>query len=186
MLSGKKPLVSSIVGLALVGSVAGSVAAAPPTPGLAAPAQQGWAGRGPGYGAGFGYQTFSGPVVASKALGMTADEIRTQRLAGKSLGQIADEKGVKRDTLVSAMLDSRKAILDARVKAGTLTQEQEDAAVATMKAQISQSLDRTQVGPNRPADAPRLGLGMGSRFGNQTGPQDGTGFGRGMGFGPRR
>jgi len=190
MLSSKKLLVSSVAGLLLMGAIGGSALAAPATPGPAAPGQQqAWQGHGPGYVASFGYQSFSGPVAAAKALGMAPDQIRADRLAGKSLGQIADEKGVSRDALVNAMLESRKAVLDARVKAGSLTQEQEDTALATMKTRISQSLDRTDVGPNRPTDAPRLGLGLGSRLGAQSGPRDGTGpgpFGRGTGFGPRR
>ncbi len=177
---GKKLMVSAVAGLVMLGAVAGSVSAASPTPtpqGPPAAGQQpGWAGRGFGYGAGFGYQAISGPI--STLLGMTADQIRAERLAGKSLAQIAADKGVSKDALVSTMLGSHKSVLDARVQAGTLTQAQEDAALATMKARVSQSVDRTQVGPNRPADGQGLGLAFGrGPMGRQLGPQDGTGFG---------
>jgi hypothetical protein len=169
---GKKVLVSGVAGLVMLGTVAGSVYAAPTaqTPPGPAAAQQNWQGRG------VGYQLAEAP--AAKVLGMTVDQLHAERVAGKSLAEIAKAKGVKTDALVSAMVESRKATLDARVKAGTLTQAQADAALATMKAQISQSVDRTEVGPNRPADGQSLGLAFGrGAMGRQFGPQDGTGFG---------
>ncbi|MCL4531858.1 MAG: hypothetical protein M1582_01465 [Actinobacteria bacterium] len=177
---GKKLVVSGVAGLIILGAVAGSVSAAPATPtppGPPAAAQQsGWPGGGFGYGAGFGYQAISGPI--STLLGMSADQIRAERLAGKSLAQIAADKGVSKDALVNAMVQSHQSILDARVKAGTLTQAQADAALATMKTRVSQSVDRTEVGPNRPADGQGLGLAFGrGPMGRQLGPQEGTGFG---------
>lgn len=182
---GRKVIVSGVAGLVMLGAVAGSVYAAPSTPTPAGPrasVQQNWQGRGAGHGAGFGYQTISGPIA--QLLGMTADQIQAERLAGKSLAQIAEAKGVTKDTLVNTMVGSRKALLDERVKAGTLTQAQADTALATMKARISQSVDRTQVGPNRPADGQGLGLAFGrGQMGMQAGPRDGTGFGP---MGPRR
>lgn len=182
----KKIVVSGVAGLLMLGAVAGSVSAATPTPtppGPPAAAQQsGWQGRGFGYGAGFGYQAISGPVEG--LLGMTADQIQAERLAGKSLAQIAEAKAVTKDALVNAMVESQKSVLDARVTAGTLTQAQADAALATMKTRISQSVDRTEVGPNRPADGQGLGLAFGrGPMGSQLGPQDGTGLGPN---GPRR
>ncbi len=174
---GKKVLISGVAGLLMLGAVAGTVSAAPPTPtppGPPAATQQNWQGRGMGYG--YGYQVAEAP--AAKVLGMTVDQLHAERLAGKSLAQISQEKGVKVDALVSAMVESRKADLDARVKAGTLTQAQADAALATMKARITESVNRTEVGPNRPADGQGLGLGFGrGPMGQRTGPQDGTGFG---------
>lgn len=45
-----------------------------------------------------------GPVEdAAKALGMTPDDVMSQLRDGKSLGDIADEKGVSRDTLATAL-----------------------------------------------------------------------------------
>ena len=193
---GKKLIVSGVAGLVMLGVVAGSVSAAPPTPtppGAPAAAQQNGQGRGFGHGAGIGYQALSGSV--GKLLGMTAEQIHAERLAGKSLAEIAQAKGVQKDALVNAMVESHKAMLDARVKAGTLTQAQADTALATMKTRIAQSVERTEVGPNRPADGQRLGLGLGrGPSGQGLGPQGGTGFGPrgqglrpqdGTGFGPR-
>jgi len=182
---GKKVIVSGVAGLVMLGTVAGAVSAAPATPtppGPAAGVQQGWQGRGFGNGAGLGYQVAEAP--AAKALGMTVDELHAERLAGKSLAEIAQAKGVSIDAVVNAMVESRKVALDARVKAGTLTQDQADQALVTMKARMAESVSRTQVGPNRPADGQGLGLAFGrGAMGRQLGPQDGTGFGA---RGPRR
>lgn len=193
----KKVMVSGVAGLVMLGAVAGSVSALTPPaqnpqgPGPGA-AQQGWQGRGMGSGAGFGYQAAEAP--GAKALGMTVDQLHADRSAGKSLAEIAKAKGVSTEALVGAMVESRKAVLDARVKAGSLTQAQADAALTTMKARMAGSVDRTEVGPNRPADGQGLGLAFGrGSMGRQAGPQDGTGLGPrgqmgpqdGTGFGPR-
>lgn len=173
----KKVVVSGVAGLLMLGAVAGSVSAAPPAPNATPQgpaAQQNWQGRGMGYG--MGYQGAEAP--AAKALGMTVDQLHAERVAGKSLAQVAKEKGVSTDSLVSAMVSDRKAALDARVKAGTMTQAQEDAALKLMGDRMSQSIGRTEVGPNRPADGQGLGLAFGrGPMGRQAGPQDGTGYG---------
>lgn len=175
---GKKVLVSGVAGLVMLGAVAGSVSAQTPPaqtqPGAGYGMQQGFQGRGSG--AGLGYQVAEAP--AAKALGMTVDQLHAERLAGKSLAQIAQAKGVKTDALINAMVESRKAVLDARVKAGTLTQAQAATALSTMTARMAESINRTEVGPNRPADGQGLGLAFGrGAMGRQAGPQNGTGFG---------
>jgi hypothetical protein len=117
---------------------------------------------------------------------MTADQIRAERLAGKSLAQIAAAKGVSEDRLVESMLAARKKLLDDRVAAGTVTQAQADAAYAQMQSRIAASVQRTAVGPNRPADDQCLGLGWGraSQNGARAGfGQSGQGTGPGMGRG---
>lgn len=45
----------------------------------------------------------------AKALGMTADEIRTQQRAGKSLADLAKEKNVSRDELLTAIKEGLTA-----------------------------------------------------------------------------
>jgi hypothetical protein len=159
--------------------VAGSTFAADPTPTPPAGGAGGWQ-RGPMMGgpraggymagrAGFGYQTMYDALT--QLLGMTAEQIHTERLAGNSLVQIAAGKGKSEADVVGALLGARKAALDARVKAGTITQAQADAAYKFMEQRIKDSVTRTQVGPNRPADGQGLGLGMG------------PGRGAGCGFG---
>jgi hypothetical protein len=109
------------------------------------------------------------PDAVEKLLDMTDDEIHVQRLAGKSLAQIAEAKGVGKDQLVKAILDAKKAILDEQVKAEKLTQAQADAIYAHMQQQVPVMVDRTGVGPAR---------GQMGQQGNQTGRMGGRMGGR--------
>lgn len=56
-------------------------------------------------------------------LGMTADELAAEIEAGKTLDEIAEEKGVD---LAAVRLEALKADLAAKVEAGEITQEQAD------------------------------------------------------------
>lgn len=85
--------------------------------------------------------------AVSKLLGLTPEQIHEQRLAGKSLVQIAQEKGVSKDQLVAAILAAKKAVLDSLVSAGKLTQAQADAMYANMQTQVPLAVERTTVGP---------------------------------------
>jgi hypothetical protein len=85
--------------------------------------------------------------AVSKLLGLTPEQIHEQRLAGKSLVQIAQEKGVSKDALVNAILAAKKAVLDSLVSAGKLTQAQADAMYAHMQTQVPLAVERTTVGP---------------------------------------
>jgi hypothetical protein len=59
-------------------------------------------------------------TAVTKLLGLTSQEIQAERLAGKSLVQIAATKGINEDTLVNAILAAQREALQARVTAGTL------------------------------------------------------------------
>jgi hypothetical protein len=90
---------------------------------------------------------------------MTQEEIQTQRLAGQSLVQIAASKNVGKDTLVSTILDAKKATLDKLVAASKLTQAQADAMLSNMQTQVTTMVERTSVG--RPESRPNAqGLGI--------------------------
>ena len=130
---------------------------------------RGGAGAGihtPGTGAGMGTgQRRSAPEWAGPTeevatlLGMTQDEIQTQRLAGQSLVQIAASKNVGKDTLVSTILNAKKATLDSLVAASKLTQAQADAMLSNMQAQVTTMVERASVG--RPENRPNAqGLGI--------------------------
>ncbi|MCL5961517.1 MAG: YckD family protein [Chloroflexi bacterium] len=180
-----KVVAASAVGLSmLVGSV-GAALAADPTP---VPQAQQWqrgqmAGRGAGNGGGPGFQAISGPVA--ELLGMSAADIHAERVAGKSLAEIAQAKGVSDAQLVDTILAARKSALDARVRAGTLTQEQADTAYQQMQTRVKESVNRTTVGPNPAATGLGLGWGRGAGAGyGQSGQGTGPGlfhrYGRGM------
>lgn len=65
--------------------------------------------------------------------GITAEDAYTERAAGNSFGQLADEAGVL-DEFRSKMLENREAVIRDRVADGRLTQEQADAIIKNMEA----------------------------------------------------
>ena len=62
----------------------------------------------------------------AKLLGMTSDEIRAERVLGKTIADLAKEKGVDTQTLVDALVASQKTMLDQAVTDGRYTQAQAD------------------------------------------------------------
>jgi len=126
------------------------------TPGVAGAMRRGapaWAGQ---------------PEEVATLLGMTAEQIRAERLAGKSLAQIAASKGISQDTLIAAILDAKKAVLAGLVAEGKLTQAQADLMVQHMQTQVKVMVERTSVGPAFGQSRPGTGLqgrgGMGQGF----------------------
>lgn len=97
--------------------------------------------------------------AAAKALGMTADELKTELQSGKTLADVATEKNVDIATVKQAIIDAAKAEVDQAVTDGKLTQAQAD----EMKARIDEmavNLDLTQ--PCFPG-VPGRGHGRGHR-----------------------
>lgn len=64
--------------------------------------------------------------AAAGALGMTSAEVRQALQDGKTLGQLADEKGVDRQKVKDAILAQHKEALDKAVAAGRITQTEAD------------------------------------------------------------
>ena len=200
----RKTLIGSVLGLGILGgTLTGAAAADPiatptnPTPGVSQRGPIGNGARGMGLmeSRGFGVGVVS--VDVAKLLGLSEDQIQDKRQDGQSLAEIAAEKGVTKEQLTQTMLVSKKSNLQERVSTGAITQAQADEAYARMQTQTLSGVERTTVGPNRPADAPRLGLNQGAqakagtqnglRDGTGTGvaPRDGTGAGAGSGLGLR-
>lgn len=73
--------------------------------------------------------------VAS-ALGMSTDELKSELKGGKTLAQIAGEKGVATQTITDAMLEPIKQRLSGLVEKGTLTQEQADQRLQQLKTRV--------------------------------------------------
>lgn len=122
-------LVGAVAVVALLGLFAvGTVFAEDPTPTPQAGTPQGGAWGRVCRGAG----VVSDAVT--KLLGMTREEIRAERVAGKTLSQIAQEKGVSDQQVTDAMLAARKAAIDQAVKDGKITQAQADWLLARAKA----------------------------------------------------
>jgi hypothetical protein len=152
----------AIAGVLLLG-MAGIAFAADPTP---TPGPGGWGNGCPGHG-GWGYGGWGmGPgygVVAdavTNLLGMTLEEIRTERLAGKSLAQIAQEKGISEEKLIDTIIAAKKAILDQLVADGHITQAQADASLERMAERAREAVERTTVGPFQGSGFGWYGNGM--------------------------
>lgn len=108
----------SLVGLIIVGAVLAQ--GVTPTPSPAAPqAKLAFRGRGPG---GIG----GGMDEVARLLNMTVDQIWAERVLGKTIADLAKEKGVSTQTLIDALVASQKTMLDQVVTNGRLTQAQAD------------------------------------------------------------
>jgi hypothetical protein len=92
--------------------------------------------RGPGMGRG-------GPGLdaAATALGITADELRTELQGGKTIAQVASDKGVDVQTVIDAMVAQAKTHLDEEVASGEHTQAEADQKLADMTARITDSVN---------------------------------------------
>jgi lambda repressor-like predicted transcriptional regulator len=75
--------------------------------------------RGPG-------GAFDGMNDIAKLLGMTLDQIWAERVQGKTLADLANEKGVDTQQLVDALVESQKTMLDQAVTDNRFTQAQAD------------------------------------------------------------
>jgi hypothetical protein len=107
--------------------------------------------QGFGPGPGFGFHHF-GDIGAAAAdyLGLTEAQLHEQLRAGKSLAQIATDKGKSTDGLKKALHDAVKEDLAAAVKAGRITQAQADEALGRFDERADDLINRT------PGEHPRL------------------------------
>jgi DNA-binding phage protein len=80
-------------------------------------------GPGPGFGDRHGHGIFDAKLeAAADYLGMTEANLREALENGKTLAQVARDRGKSVDGLVNALLDTAEKKLDAAVKAGRLTE----------------------------------------------------------------
>ena len=103
-------------------------------------------------------------TVVADFLGMTPDDIRTERREGKSITEIASDKDVSQDELIEAIVGARQDNLQDAVENEKITQEQADFCLEQMEERITANLERTETG--RPA----WGRGQGRGFGQGHGP----------------
>ena len=106
---------------------------------------------GPGLGFGFHHAIglFGGGFdAAATYLGLTEDQLRTQLESGKSLADVAKAKGKSVDGLIEAIVADVKTRLDAAVKAGRITQSQEDSILSDLKSHVTDFVNGTP--PARP------------------------------------
>ena len=97
--------------------------------------------------------------AVSRLLGMTPEQVYAERTAGKTLAQIAKEKGVTDQQLIDAIVAGREVAIAEAVKDGRLTQAQADWMLAKMKAMAPFQITN----PFAPGSMRgRMGGGMGS------------------------
>lgn len=98
--------------------------------------------------------------VWADALGISANEFASLRASGKTIAEIAKEKGLSVDDVINKVLESDKQYLDSLVKQGKLTQDQEDAILKLRKERLT---ERVNSQPGKPSWA---GKGNGFNRGN--------------------
>lgn len=178
----KGRIVAMMVAMLVVGLVAGNVAggwaATAPESGTSSSTTTVAPGAGLGLRMGAALRDAGGRLVdvVAKLTGLDVDDVIARRAEGESIEKIAESEGVKTDAVVDEALKVREQLLDERVKAGTITQEQADAAIDRMETRLNDRVTSTDAGCNGAGGA---GGGMGGGRGG------GMGGGRGMRGGPQ-
>jgi hypothetical protein len=84
--------------------------------------------------------------TVAKELGMTADELKTAINDGRTIADLAKEKGVNIDKLLAKLVESRKANLEQLVKDGKIKQEQMDAMLERMGTMMKSAVEGKSMG----------------------------------------
>jgi hypothetical protein len=92
-----------------------------------------------------GMHTFIWDALAEQ-LGLNSDELTAEVNSGKTIAQIADEKGVDRTDLIAALESAHQDALAQAVADGYLTQEQADASLAQMSGRYEWMIDNAGAG----------------------------------------
>ncbi|MFZ4515355.1 MAG: hypothetical protein ACOYN3_03515 [Acidimicrobiia bacterium] len=120
-------------------------------------------GGGRGGPGGAGLNKLADPFkVAADTLGMTEDELKTALQGGKTIAQVAQEKGKTADAVVTALVDAANKAIDQAVTDGKLTADQ--ATQAKAKA-AERAADIVNNPPPARGERPGKGAGRAARFG---------------------
>lgn len=87
--------------------------------------------------------------AAADALAMSEDDVRDALADGKTLADLAGEKGITVEALVDALVAEHRARLDEEVAEGDLTQEEADERLARAEARATAFVNGER--PERPA-----------------------------------
>lgn len=121
--------------------------------------------------------TYNSPAEALAGLtGQDVDTVVSQKFdSGKTYGTLANEAG-KLDEFKAETLEMKKAALQAKVEAGTMTQEQADSIIKAIEENQA-----TCDGSGSGKIGQKMGAGFG--MGQGQGKGQGQGLGRGLGNG---
>jgi polyhydroxyalkanoate synthesis regulator phasin len=114
---------------------------------------------------GFGHHGRGGPgrmhigQAVLDTLGMTADELRTELQSGKTIADVAAEKGVSVDTVVAAIVTEMNERIDQAVADGRLTEDEAAERKANAEEKATDIVNgelpmRGPRGPMGPDEAP--------------------------------
>lgn len=117
--------------------------------------------------------------TVSELTGKSLEDVQQERQSGKTHGTIASENG-KLEDFKKQMLESKKAILDQRVKDGRLTQQQADEIYNAIKENQTSCDGTGSAGIGR-----KYGVGFGRGINGNSGNGAGAGLGKGRGQGGR-
>jgi len=151
--------------------VVGSALAQTPTPWARVP-MMGWnraGGCGGGCGGGCvisGTNTIHDTIA--KTLGVTTEQLYAERSAGKTLAQIAKDKGVSEQQLTDVILAAQKQFIDQAVNDGRIAQAQADWMQTQMKTMVPLMLN-APFGPGEMQGFGGRGRGFGRGFGGMFG-----------------
>ncbi|MFH5823695.1 hypothetical protein [Georgenia sp. AZ-5] len=121
--------------------------------------------------------------AAADALGLSAEDLRSQLEAGGTLADVAEAQGVDVAALVDALVQAATDRLDAAVADGGLTQEQADERKAGLENRITTAVEQGlpaggrhhgMHGRGTPPDGSDDDTTTGSDDGTTTGSDDGT------------
>ena len=76
-------------------------------------------------------------TTAATALGMTQTDLRTALQGGRSLAQVAQDKGIAVDKLIAALVAAEKTHIAQEVTDGKLTQAQADQRLAGLTSRVT-------------------------------------------------
>jgi polyhydroxyalkanoate synthesis regulator phasin len=85
----------------------------------------------------------AGLSEAATALGMTEADLGAALRSGKTIAQVANDKGVDVQKVIDAVVSAGSARIDEAVAAGNLTQEQGTARKAQLKTQVTAFVNGT-------------------------------------------
>jgi urease accessory protein UreF len=112
--------------------------------------------------------------VVAEALGMTVDDLREALVGGQTIAELVEAKGVALEDIAVALVAAHAEYLQQAVESGRLTQEEADAKLAEMEANILERLESGElVGPGGPGGrGGPAGMGGGPRGGGFRGPRN--------------
>lgn len=96
---------------------------------------------------GFGFAYDSAAVA--KVLGVTEDELKTALESGKSIADVAADKGVAVDTIEQAIVNALKVKLDTELSSGKITQEQYDKQADQLSAKAEKIVNGSTPAGNK-------------------------------------